>query len=173
VVDPAAGGKGLGRTLLNARVDASDERVEFAFGEARTTHSKTQRIFERSGLAPLGFLPMAYAVTWRESWVLSGQLFGNGRSLRQVGAAQVIPQVAPVANLALSNLELNEQVQVRSSTPLPAGSRSALEPRAAPLLVKIEQAFARPEVFGGLHRQGISHPGTKPATWSPAMGTRR
>ena len=34
VVNPAVGGKGLGRTLLDALVDASDDRVEFAFGEA-------------------------------------------------------------------------------------------------------------------------------------------
>ena len=163
VVDPSAGGKGLGRTLLNALVDASDERVEFAFGEARTTHSKTQRIFERSGLAPLGFLPMAYAVAWRESWVLSGQLFGNGRSLRQVGAAQVIPQVAPIANLALSNLELNEQVQVRSEArPYPLDHDLHIEPLSGASLlrlIKIEQGrLLDPEVFGGLHiDQGISH----------------
>src|SRR5512140_1749050 len=53
VVDPEVSGKGLGRTLLNALVDASDDRVEFAFGEARTTHPKTQKIFDHVGLEPL------------------------------------------------------------------------------------------------------------------------
>jgi predicted GNAT family N-acyltransferase len=50
VVDPAAGRKGLGRTLFDA-VDASDDRVEFASAR-RTTHVKTQRIFDRVGLVP-------------------------------------------------------------------------------------------------------------------------
>src|SRR5512142_1408696 len=108
VVDPERGGKGLGRKLLDALVDASDDRVEFGFGEARTTHPKTQKIFDHVGLVPVGFLPMAYMMTYRESWVLSGQLFGNGRALRQVGAAQVIPEVVPIAEVALHHLELNE-----------------------------------------------------------------
>ena len=112
VVDPAVGGKGLGRTLLDALVDASDDRVEFAFGEARTTHPKTQKIFDRVGLVPLGFLPMTYMMSWRESWVLSGQLFGNGRRLRQPGSAQLIPEAGPIAALALSNLELDEPLKL-------------------------------------------------------------
>src|SRR4030042_2891741 len=36
VVDPDAGGKGLGRQLLYALVDASDDRVEFGFCGAPT-----------------------------------------------------------------------------------------------------------------------------------------
>jgi ribosomal protein S18 acetylase RimI-like enzyme len=80
VVDPATGGKGLGRALLAALVDASDERVEFAFAEARTVHPKTQKICDRIGLMALGFLPMYYQMSWRESLVVSGQLFGNGRT---------------------------------------------------------------------------------------------
>lgn len=63
VVDPAVGGRGLGRAMLSAPVDASDERVEFAFAEARTVHPKTQRIDDRIGLVPLGFLPMYYTRT--------------------------------------------------------------------------------------------------------------
>ncbi len=80
VVNPEAGGRGLGGALLTALVDASDDRVDFAFAEARTVHPKTQKICDRIGLVPLGFLPMYYQMTWRESWILSGQLFGNGRA---------------------------------------------------------------------------------------------
>ena len=36
--------RGLGGALLTALVDASDDRVEFAFAEARTVHPKTQKI---------------------------------------------------------------------------------------------------------------------------------
>lgn len=171
VVDPAESGKGLGRTLLNALVDASDDRVEFAFGEARTTHIKTQKIFDRVGLVPLGFLPMAYLMSWRESWVLSGQLFGNGRHLRQVGAAQVIPEVLPLAELALRNLELDEPVTARpDARAYPLDEQLTVEPLTGAALVrllKIEQGrLIEPEVFGGLHiDQGVSQLRAHKATY--------
>jgi ribosomal protein S18 acetylase RimI-like enzyme len=165
VVDPEAGGKGLGRALLAALVDASDERVEFAFAEARTTHPKTQKICERIGLAPLGFLPMYYQMTWRESWVLCGQLFGNGRTLRRPGAADVIPPVAPLAELSLKNLELDERLTVRdahAARPYPHD----MELRVSPLtgaamvrLLRIEHGrLIEPEVFSAMHLDlGYSH----------------
>lgn len=171
VVDPTVGGKGLGRQMLSALVDASDDRVEFAFGEARTTHSKTQRIFDRVGLAPLGFLPMTYMIQWRESWVLSGQLFNNGRSLRSAGAAQVIPQVAPIARLALRNMELNETVHVvEDARPYPLDHTLDIEPLSGSTLVrllKVEQGrLFNPEVFGGLHLdQGLSQLKVRKATY--------
>lgn len=171
VVSPTESGKGLGRTLLDALVDASDDRVEFAFGEARTTHPKTQKIFDRVGLVPLGFLPMAYKMAWRESWVLSGQLFGNGRRLRQVGAAQVIPEVMPVAELAMRNLELVEQVTPRpDARPYPVDEQLIVEPLTGASLVrllKIEHGrLLEPEVFGGLHiDQGMSQLRARKATY--------
>lgn len=171
VVNPAVGGRGLGRAMLDALVDASDDRVEFAFGEARTTHIKTQRIFDHVGLVPLGFLPMAYQMTWRESWVLSGQLFNNGRKLRQSAAAQVIPEVEPIARLALKNLELDDLVQVASTArPYALDENLEVEPLTGASLVrllKIEQGrLIDPEVFGGLHLdQGISQLRTRKASY--------
>lgn len=162
VVDPGTSGRGLGRTLLNALVDASDDRVEFAFGEARTTHNKTQKIFDHAGLVPLGFLPMAYMMAWRESWVLSGQLFGNGRTLRQVGAAQLIPEVVPLAQAVLTNLELDEPITPRpDARSYPLDEQLTIKPLSGASLVrllKIEHGrLVEPEVFGGLHiDQGIS-----------------
>jgi RimJ/RimL family protein N-acetyltransferase len=162
VVDPRVGGKGLGRRLLDALVDASDDRVEFAFGEARTTHIKTQRIFDRVGLVPLGFLPMAYRVQWRESWVLSGQLFNNGRVLRQPETVQLIPEAAPIAALALRNLELDPAFSVRADVrPYPFDLSLTVQPITGASMIrllKIEQGrLFDPEVFGGLHLdQGIS-----------------
>lgn len=162
VVDPSVGGRGLGRAMLDALVDASDDRVEFAFGEARTTHVKTQRIFDRVGLVPLGFLPMAYLMSWRESWVLSGQLFGNGRRLRQAEAVQIVAEVAPIARLALSNLDLDPGVKVLEDVrPYPLDATLQVDYLTGSDLVrvlKIEQGRVfDPEIFGGLHLdQGIS-----------------
>ena len=162
VVDPETSGRGLGRMLLNALVDASDDRVEFAFGEARTTHPKTQKMFDHVGLVPLGFLPMAYLMKWRESWVLSGQLFGNGRTLRQVGAAQLVPEVAPLAQVVLRNLALAEPVKPHpDARSYPLDEQLTINPLSGASLVrllKIEHGrLIEPEVFGGLHiDQGIS-----------------
>jgi hypothetical protein len=104
---------------------------------------------------------MAYMMSWRESWVLSGQLFGNGRRLRQPGSAQLIPEAGPLAALALSNLELDESLKLCPDVrPYPLyedapGSGMRIEPltgRDLVRLLKIEQGrLLEPEVFSGLH----------------------
>lgn len=171
VVNPETGGKGLGRTLLDALVEKSNDRVEFAFGEARTVHPKTQKIFDHVGLVPLGFLPMAYMMSWRESFVLSGQLFGNGRSLRQVGAAQLIPEAVPIAQLALKHLGLDEQVTpCPEARAYPLDEQLTIEPLTGGSLIrllKIEQGrLVEPEIFGGLHiDQGYSQLQSHKATY--------
>lgn len=155
VVDPSAGGKGLGRALLAALIDASDEQVEFAFAEARTTHPKTQKICDHLGLVPLGFLPMAYQMTWRESFVISGQLFGNGRVLRETGAAVVIPEVEPLAKLSLKNLGLDESVAVQAKVKAyPSDGQFTVKPLTGEgmvRLLKIEHGrFVEPEIFSAM-----------------------
>lgn len=155
VVDPDAGGKGLGRSLLQALIDASDERVEFAFAEARTTHPKTQKICERLGLAPLGFLPMAYPMAWRESFIIHGQLFGNGKLLRQAADVVVIPEVEPLARLSLKNLGLDDAVTVQARVKAyPTDGSFDIQPltgRSMVRLLKIEHGrYVEPEIFSAL-----------------------
>jgi N-acetylglutamate synthase-like GNAT family acetyltransferase len=155
VVDPTAGGKGLGRAMLAALVDASDERVEFAFAEARTTHPKTQKICDHIGLVPLGFLPMAYQMTWRESFILSGQLFGNGRVLRDAGAAVVIPEVEPLAKMSLRNLGLDDSVAVQAKVqPYAMDGQAEFKPLTGATMVrllKIEHGrLMEPEIFSAM-----------------------
>lgn len=154
VVDPDVAGKGLGRAMLAALVDASDDRAEFVFAEARTVHPKTQKINDRLGLVPLGVLPLHYMMAWRETLILSGQLFGNGRALRRVGQAEVIPAVEPLARLSLKNLELDETVTVRDGVnPYPVDQQIDIHPLTASSLIrvlKIEQGrLTEPEIFGG------------------------
>lgn len=155
VVDPEAGGKGLGRSLLAALIDASDERVEFAFAEARTTHPKTQKICERLGMVPLGFLPMAYQMTWRESFFIHGQLFGNGKHLRKPESIAIIPEVEPLAKLSLKNLELDDSVAAQSEVePYPSDGQFEVKPltgEAMVRLLKIEHGrYVEPEIFSAL-----------------------
>ncbi|MBI5302076.1 MAG: GNAT family N-acetyltransferase [Chloroflexi bacterium] len=156
VVDPQVGGKGLGKQMLTALVDASDDRVEFAFAEARTVHPKTQKIVDNLGMPPLGFLPLFYKMSWRESFVLNGQLFGNGRSLRHPGTAEVIPAIAPLAKLSLRNLELDEPLAIRDNVRgYPIDQNVAITPLTGTSLLrlmKIEHGrVIEPEIFGGMH----------------------
>lgn len=155
VVDPETGGKGLGRSLLAALIDASDERVEFAFAEARTTHPKTQKICERLGMVPLGFLPMAYQMTWRESFFIHGQLFGNGRTLREPESVVIIPEVEPLAKLSLKNLGLDDSVAVQAKVKAyPTSGNFEVKPltgEAMVRLLKIEHGrYVEPEIFSAL-----------------------
>jgi RimJ/RimL family protein N-acetyltransferase len=179
VVDPSVGGKGLGKQMLAALVDASDERVEFAFAEARTVHPKTQKICDNIGLVPVGFLPMAYKMTWRESFVLSGQLFGNGRNLRHPGTAEVIPAVAPLAQLSLKNLELAEPITIRDNARgYPIDISVEIKPltgKSLMRLLKIEQGrLIEPEVFGSLHiDQGMSQLQARKVTYYVASEGER
>lgn len=155
VVDPEVGGKGLGRSLLAALIDASDERVEFAFAEARTVHPKTQKICEHLGMVPLGFLPMAYQMTWRESFFIHGQLFGNGRLLREPESAVVIPEVEPLAALSLKNLGLDPSVATQTRVkPYPSDRQLEVKPltgKSMVRLLKIEHGrYLNPEIFSAL-----------------------
>ncbi len=156
VVDPETAGKGLGGVILSALVEAADQRVEFAFAEARTVHPKTQKINDHLGLVALGFLPMHYKMKWRESLVLEGQLFGNGRALRREVPPEVIPAVAPLARLSLQNLALDPVVNVsENERAYPLDQAFEIQPlTAAELLrvLKIEQGgLSEAEVFGGMH----------------------
>lgn len=175
VVDPDTAGKGLGRVILESVVDAADERVEFAFAEARTVHPKTQKINDRIGLVPLGFLPLHYKMKWRESLVLAGQLFGNGRTLRRIGQAEVVPAVAPLAKLSLKNLGLDESVTVRESVRgYPLDTTLDIQPLTAAAMIrvlKIEQGrVIEPEIFSGMHLdEGMPQLAVRKGTYVVAM----
>lgn len=156
VVDPDTAGKGLGRVILESVVDAADERVEFAFAEARTVHPKTQKINDHLGLVALGFLPLHYKMKWRESLVLEGQLFGNGRTLRRVGQAEVVPAVAPLAQLSLKNLGLDEPITIRDNVRgYPLDTTLDIKPLTATAMMRVLQIeqgrVIEPEIFSGMH----------------------
>ncbi len=163
VVHPDRKGRGLGRRLVNALLDATDDTVEFAFGEARTVHPLSQILFERSGFAALGFLPQAYTFgEARESFVLYGQLYGNGKLLRSKNPPEVIPEVAPLARHALSALGLPNELNVVECDPYPEESPCTVSPldrSSLARLLRIEHGrVLEPLLFGGLSMdQGISH----------------
>jgi hypothetical protein len=76
---------------------------------------------------------------------------------------RILPQVAPIASLALSNLDLDPNVSIATDArPYPLEGDVHIEPLSGSTLVrllKIEQGrTVDPEVFGGLHvDQGLPH----------------
>ena len=164
VVHPERKGRGLGKRLVNALLDATDDTVEFAFGEARTVHPLSQILFEKAGFVAIGFLPQAYVFgNARESFVLYAQLYGNGRMLRSEKPPEVIPEVAPLARHALSSLGLPDELNIiEECDPYPGESLCTVQPmdrRSLARLVRIEHGrLVEPLLFGGLSLdQGISH----------------
>jgi hypothetical protein len=106
-------------------------------------------------MVPLGFLPMAYQMTWRESFFIHGQLFGNGRLLREPGSVVIIPEVEPLAKLSLKNLGLDDSVAVQAKVKAyPSSGNFDVKPltgEAMVRLLKIEHGrYVEPEIFSAL-----------------------
>ena len=163
VVHPERKGRGLGKRIIHALLDATDDTVEFAFGEARTTHPISQILFERGEFGAVGFMPQGYQFgEWRESFVIYVNLYGNARRLRRKAPPRLIPEIAPLARHALASLGLPTTLEVAGDvTPYPADSLCSVEPltrRSLARLVRIEHGrLVEPLLFGGLSlEQGMS-----------------
>ncbi|HEY0003515.1 MAG TPA: GNAT family N-acetyltransferase [Pyrinomonadaceae bacterium] len=164
VVHPERKGRGLGRRIVDALLDATDDTVEFAFGEARTVHPLSQALFEKADFAAIGFLPQTYTFgDARESFVLYARLYGNGQAARCEKLPEVIPEVAPLARHALRAMGLPDDLNIQDACEAyPAESICTVQPmdrRSLARLVRIEHGrLIEPLLFGGLSLdQGISH----------------
>ena len=180
VVHPERKGRGLGRRLVAAMLEATDDTVEFAFGEARTVHPLSQALFDRSGFTASGFLPQSYAFgDRRESFVLYTNLYGNGPALRREEPPQVIPEVAPLARHVLGAMGLPTTLNVVDECDsYSAESICTVEPmdrRSLARLVRIEHGrLVEPLLFGGLSlEQGISHIRRRNAIYLMALDEKR
>ena len=180
VVHPERKGRGLGRRLVAAMLEATDDTVEFAFGEARTVHPLSQALFDRSGFTASGFLPQSYAFgDRRESFVLYTNLYGNGPALRREEPPQVIPEVAPLARHVLGAMGLPTTLNVVDGCDsYSAESICTVEPmdrRSLARIVRIEHGrLVEPLLFGGLSlEQGISHIRRRNAIYLTALDENR
>ncbi len=176
VVHPARKSRGLGRRLVAAMLEATDDTVEFAFGEARTVHPLSQALFDRAGFTASGFLPQSYSFgDKRESFVLYTNLYGNGPALRREDPPQVIPEVAPLARHVLGAMGLPTALNVMEECePYPGESICTVAPmdrRSLARLVRIEHGrLVEPLIFGGLSlEQGISQIRRRDAVYLMAL----
>ncbi len=153
-VDPDYQGAGVGRQLMEKRLEAIQKRLHVGLVMARVTHPYSQRISLSHGFVPLGFLPLCYQFSHRESFALLGQHFGEALALRK-NNPRVIPEVSPLAHLALPKIALPCDVIIdEDSAPYPPGTNFTLQEftvEGYPALLRIERGRVRNrEIFGSM-----------------------
>jgi ribosomal protein S18 acetylase RimI-like enzyme len=151
-VDPAYRHGGVGKLLMRERLQRVQDRLQVGLVEARATHSYSIRIAEAHQFAVVGFLPERWRVRERESLALYVRYFGNALELRN-NHPRIVPEVHPLAHLALENCSLPPDAIVDEETPAypPGGNFEVQELTTqgyAPLL-RIERGrVSHREIFG-------------------------
>lgn len=153
-VDPDYRDSGVGTALMNARLEFAEHRLHFGLTECRTAHPYAQRISEKHGLRPIGFLPQKVLLSNRESLVMMAKLFGPARELR-ANHPRVIPEAFLLGQLALENLGFrSDLVAVEDADGYPIATGFAVEElneSVLPYLLRIERGrLSRRHVFGNL-----------------------
>lgn len=113
---PSAQGVGFGRMLMNERLHRVRDRMHVALVEVRLARSHSLRIAETSGFVPVGLLPLKMQMEQRENFCLLAQYFGDALSLRR-NHPHVIPEVYPLAQVALAHCSLPGDTIVDDSSP--------------------------------------------------------
>lgn len=164
VVHPDYKGKGLGRRIVEAIIDAADDTVEFAFGEARTVHPISQILLESAGFSPIGYIPLTYiSGDKRESYVLYGNLYGNARYLRTNEKPRLIPEIEELAVFSLKNMNLPYDVEIiKNCEPFDTTTNYPIRPldrKSMIRLLTIKQGrLKEPYIYGCLSLdQGYSY----------------
>lgn len=153
-VDPNFRDAGVGSALMQARLDFATKRLHFGLSECRTAHDYAQRISEKFGLRPIGFLPQKVLLDNRESLVMMAKTFGPAHDLRS-NNPRVIPEAFSLGQLALRNLGFhNDIIAVEDADGYPIGDGFQVEELSEtllPYLLRIERGrLSRRQVFGNL-----------------------
>lgn len=153
-VDPDYRGEGVGTALMRARLEFAERRLHFGLTECRTAHPFAQRISEKHGLRPIGFLPQKVLLKNRESLVMMAKTFGPARELR-ANHPRVIPEAFLLGQIALENLGYrSDLIAVEDADGYPIGTGFEVEELSEtilPYLLRIERGrLSRRHVFGNL-----------------------
>jgi GNAT superfamily N-acetyltransferase len=115
-VHPAYRQRGVGKLLLAERLRRVQDRLQVGLVEARATHPWSLRIAEAHRFAVVGFLPERWRVRDRESLALYVRYLGNALELR-ANHPRVVPEVYPLAHVALGNCALPPDAIVDEDAP--------------------------------------------------------
>jgi GNAT superfamily N-acetyltransferase len=153
-VAPAARNQGIGKLLMRERVRRVENRLQVGLVEARVSHPYSIRIAAVHQFALVGFLPLKWVLTQRESLALHVRYFGNALELLN-NHPRVIPEAYALAHLALENCGLPRDVIVdEESPPYPAAEGfqvQELTTEGYSTLLRIERGRVRHrEIFGPL-----------------------
>ena len=119
VVHPDYRGQGIGKRLMQARIEHVESRLHLGIVENRTSHTFSQQISRRFGFVPVGFNPMKLLTDRRESIAQYVRYFGDALSLRR-NNPRIIPEANCLAGYALKNCGLPQDAIVDdTSAPFP------------------------------------------------------
>ena len=153
VVHPEHRGRGIGKRLMQERLERVRDRLHLGITEARVVHPYTQRIALKQGFSVVGFLPLKWPLGGTlESQALLARYFGGSLELRK-NHPHVVPEVYGLAHLAMQNLGLRTDVIVdEASAPYPPGESfevQELTTEGHSSLLRIERGrVRRREIFG-------------------------
>ena len=154
VVHPEARHQGVGRKLMEGRIERVRERLHVGLVENRVVHPFSQKISARHGFQCIGFLPLKLLTDQRESVALYVRYFGDPLKLRR-NHPRVISEVHELAELAMDNLEMEPDVIVDvGSPPYPHDAQFELQEfrtEGYSTLLRLERGrIHKREVFGPL-----------------------
>jgi predicted N-acetyltransferase YhbS len=143
---------GVGKVLMAERLRAVQDRLQVGLVEARVAHPYSLKIAEEHRFAVVGFLPERWRAPERESLALLVRYFGNALELRD-NHPRIIPEVHPLAHMALENCSLPPDAIVDEDAPAypPGGDFEVqdLTTEGYAALLRIERGRVRHrEIFG-------------------------
>src|SRR5262249_41561303 len=151
-VHPKARQRGIGKQLMAERLRLVQDRLHVGLIEGRVAHPFTLRIAEAQQFAVVGFLPLKMLLRRRGSRALLVRYFGNPLELRS-NHPRVIPEVYPLAHLAMENCSLAlDAIVDEESAPYPYRDDfqvQELTTEGYTALLRIERGRVRHrEIFG-------------------------
>lgn len=149
---PEARHLGLGKLLMEERLQRVRDRLHVGIIDGRVAHPFTQKIAQAHGFAVVGFAPLKMLLSKRESIAVLVQYFGPALELRR-NHPRIIPEVYPIAMVATSHLNLNcDAIVDEAAPPYPPDEEFELEELTTDgysSLLRIERGRTRRrEIFG-------------------------